>query len=91
MLHMPTLIHPEQLKGIGQKILQNQNEIVMLFSHIYHQGINLGANLCMAQSIATDKWAETVTEAKCKCHGALSEKNCREIRKNYQRMIGSRE
>ena len=57
---MSTLIHPYKLKEIGQKILQNENEIVLLFSHVYHQGINLGANLCWAQSFATNNWAKTV-------------------------------
>ena len=57
---MSTLIHPYKLKEIGQKILQNENEIVLLFSHVYHQGVNLGANLCWAQSFATNNWAKTV-------------------------------
>ena len=84
-LHTKVLTKPNLLHELGQKIVQESNDVVLLFNNVYHSGINLGANLCFTANYATPNWIENIEVDDCKCGAHMTQVDCDNIRRRFKK------
>lgn len=72
--HFSTIMHPEKLVGLAQSTVQKKGEMVIVFSGVYHSGVNLGTNICATGSLASEGWLKQRIIPNCKCPFQLTNK-----------------